>query len=162
MKRVFALMLALLLVFSAGAFSETEAPVYESAAPLYEILLSSDTFYNFDIAPDEFMGREAVYRFHEKFATLSEPVSNEDAYKMIFAGGEYVYSEKEETYLPPLPVKIEIDGAIENGSGGFIVSLRVEKDFGFGMELWGYCDIHIIPNENSPFGASVTRVFIPE
>ncbi|MBE5791542.1 MAG: hypothetical protein IJN21_06525 [Clostridia bacterium] len=162
MKRLFALILALCAVFSAGAVSELEAPVYEKAMPLYEILLSCDTFYNFDKIPDESMAREAVYRLQERFATLSEPILNEDAYKMLFSEGEYIYAQEEDAYLDPLPLKIEIESAVETGTGTIIVSLRVEKDFGFGMELWGYADIHILPDESAPFSAYVTRVFIPE
>lgn len=164
MKRLFAAALCLIMAFSVCAFSEAEAPVYEKAMPLYEILLSSDTFYNFDGVPDEAMAREAVYRLREKMATPSEPISNEDAYKMIFAEGEYIEYEGEEaeTYLPPLPLEIGIESAVESGVGTIIVSVRVEKDFGFGMELWGYADIHILPDETAPFFARVTRVFIPE
>ena len=162
MKKILAAVLCLLTCFSLVCLSEADVPVYEKAMPLYEILLSSDTFYNFDGAPDEVMAREAVYRLREKFATLSEPISNEDAYKMLFSEGEYVYTDENETYLPALPVKIGIESAIESGIGTIIVSLRVEKDFGFGMELWGYADIHILPDENAPFFAYVTRVFIPE
>lgn len=162
MKKLISALLFVVMLLSAAAFSENDAPVYEKAMPLYEILLSSDTFYNFDKIPDEFMAREAVYRLQERFATLSEPISNEDAYKMLFSEGEYVYSEEEETYLDPLPLKIEIESAVETGTGTIIVSLRVEKDFGFGMELWGYADIHILPDETAPFSAYVIRVFIPE
>ena len=162
MKKILSALLFAVMLLSAGALSENDAPAYEKAMPLYEILLSCDTFYNFDKIPDESMAREAVLRLQERFATLSEPISNEDAYKMLFIEGEYVYAEEEEAYLDPLPVKIEIESAIETGTGTIIVSLRVEKDFGFGMELWGYADVHILPDETAPFSAYVTRVFIPE
>ncbi len=162
MKKMISTVLALCLIFMGCAFSEPETPVYEKAMPLYEILLSSDTFYNFDGAPDAAMGREAVYRLRERYAALSEAISDEEAYRMIFAGGEYVPAEETETYLAPLPVKIQIESAVDSGIGTMIVTIRVEKDFGFGMELWGYADIHILPEETAPYGAYVTRVFIPE
>lgn len=162
MKRILALILALISVFVFCAYAQEDAPVYEKAMPLYEILLSSDTFYNFDGIPDEAFAREAVYRLGEKTATAGEPAAPEDAYKMMFAEGEYIYASEPEAYLPALPVQIEIENAVESGVGTIIVSLRVQKDYGFGMELWGYVDVHILPSETAPFGALVTRVFIPE
>ena len=84
-----------------------------------------------------------------------------NAGEIVFEG-EYVFSEEAEEYLPALPVQIEIENAVESGIGTVIVSLRVQKDYSFGMEFWGYVDIHILPDETAPFGAYVTRVFIPE
>lgn len=162
MKRIFAFLIALMLLWGLNGVSEQTLPAYETAMPLYEILLSCDMFYNFDGIPDEAFAREAVYRLNERMATASEPVAPEDAYKMLFSEGEYVFFEEAEEYLPALPVEIEIENAVESGSGTVIVSLRVQKDYGFGMELWGYVDIHILPDETAPFGAYVTRVFIPE
>lgn len=162
MKRISALIISFMLILGLTGNCETVMPAYEAAMPLYEILLSCDTFYNFDGVPDEAFAREAVYRLMELSATASEPMTNEDAYGMLFNEGEYVPSEETEEYLPALPVEIEIENAVESGSGAIIVSLRVQKDFGFGMELWGYVDVHILPSEAAPFGAYVTRVFIPE
>ncbi len=162
MKKILALICAFILVFAFCAYAQEEAPVYEKAMPLYEILLSCDTFYNFDGIPDEAFAREAVYRMNERSATAGEPTAPEEAYKMLFSEGEYIYASEPEAYLPALPVQIEIENAVESGVGTIIVSLRVQKDYGFGMELWGYVDIHILPDETAPFGALVTRVFIPE
>lgn len=162
MKRISALLIALILLLGLNGVSEQALPAHEAAMPLYEILLSCDMFYNFDGIPDEAFAREAVYRLNERTATAGEPAAPEDAYKMLFFEGEYVFSEEAEEYLPALPVQIEIENAVESGIGTVIVSLRVQKDYGFGMEFWGYVDIHILPDETAPFGAYVTRVFIPE
>ena len=162
MKKLFIMIAVLVLSFSGFAFSEEEVPVFEKAMPLYEILLSSDTFYNFDGVPDAALAAEAVYRLNERLATAGEPIAPEEAYRMLFNEGEYEPACETEEYLPAPPVQIEVENAVESGVGTIIVSLRVQKDFGFGMELWGYVDIHILPDENAPFGAYVTRVFIPE
>lgn len=171
MKRFIALMLSMILLAAGSCVSEVSdipdipeygMPVYEIAKPLYEILLSCDSFYNFDGVPDEEFAREAVCRLIKMQTTACELLTFEDAYSMLFSEGEYVYALDTEAYPSALPVNIEIDGAIESGTGTIIVSLRVEKDFGFGMEFWGYVDIHILPDETAPFYARVTRVFIPE
>lgn len=162
MKRISGFFIAVMLLFGLSGVSEQILPAHETALPLYEILLSCDTFYNFDGVPDEAFAREAVYRLNERTATEGEPTPPEEAYKMLFSEGEYVFPEEPEEYLPALPVQIEIENAVESGIGTVIVSLRVQKDYGFGMEFWGYVDIHILPDETAPFGAYVTRVFIPE
>lgn len=162
MKRILALLFAFISVFAFCTHAQEDAPVCEKAMPLYEILLSCDTFYNFDGIPDAEFAREAVYRLSEKTATPGETAAPEEAYGMLFAEGEYIPAAEPEAYLPTLPVQIEIENAVESGVGTIIVSLRVQKDYGFGPELWGYVDVHILPSETAPFGALVTRVFIPE
>lgn len=164
MLRISAFVLALFMALLSPAYaSETgNLPPYEEALPLYNALLSSDTFYNFENIPDETLAREVVYRLRQLLATPAEALTDEDIYRMVFKEGAYVPAPEEISYLDPLPMEIAIENAVESGNEKIIVSLRVEKDFGFGMELWGYVDIHILPDENAPYGAYVTRVFIPE
>ena len=161
MKRIFALIV--LIALSLGCMGET-TETYDANASLalFEILVTCDTFYNFDEIPDPEFAREAVSRYIERMATISEMPDETEIYCMLFASGQYEYVDAYDTYFDALPVSVQIESAIESGTGAWIVSLKVEKDYGYGMEHAYYCDIHVLPDASAPFSARVTRVFIPE
>lgn len=167
MKKLLAALFALLMFIPCAA--ESALPVQEPCAldeealiPLFEILVSCETFYNFENEPDPAFAEEAVYRYGVRTATQGEAPENAAVYAMLFAFGEYTPPEAAESYSEPLPVRVIIENTLESGTGSVIVSVKVEMDYGFGFEHAYYCDIHVLPDAQAPFGARVVRVFIPE
>lgn len=159
MKKLIAILALIMCLFS--AFSE-EIPVEEKALPLYEILLSAPSFTSFKEAPEAELSFEAIEIFRKFLVTPGEALTDEEIYKMLFSVGEFMPFDGEEEAFEILPVRVTIESAVESGVGTIIVSVRSEKDYGFGFEFDMYADFHIVPDENAPFGARIARVFIPE
>lgn len=164
---IFILLILSLSVSFAEAPSLSVQEVSEGAIPLYEILFSCPSAMSFETEPEADFAFEAVW-VYAGHLILENPqaqaLSNEEAYFHIFRNGSYPVFEEGFMPLPvkAFPANVQIESAIESGTGTIIVSLRVENDYGYGMEFSCYVDVHIYPDPNAPFGATVDRIFFPE
>jgi len=158
MKKILAIVLLLAAAFCACG---EEMKPEEKAVPLYEMLLSSCYFESFEEAPGALLALQVIGMYREYAATAGEALTDEEIYGMLFSGGVYEEAQEEaENWTDP--VRVTIESAIESGIGTIIVSVKSEKDYGYGFEFDMYADFHILPDENAPFGARIARVFIPE
>ena len=126
-----------------------------------EMLLSSDSFMSFETSPNPALAQDVIGQYRLLSATAGEALTDEEIYALLFTDGECPeFPEDAQSTL--LPVRAQIENALDSGIGTVIVSVRSEKDYGFGFEFDLYADFHILPDENAPFGARIVRVFIPE
>lgn len=162
------LLLFLLIALCLGACAE-QAPIpsdweiCENAKPLFEIVFSCPSASSFEESPDAFFADEVIRAYLSR-ATQGEAASAEQVYHFIFQNGEYMPFPENEQPIPikPFPARATIESAIDSGAGAIIASLRIENDYGFGMEFSYYVDVHIVPDQEAPFGARITRIFFPE
>ena len=164
MKRLVSCILILALALLNVCMGEESE--YEGVAPLFEMIMSAPAFQSFKEAPEYDLAAQTVSLFRRVFATPSEALSDEEIYALVFACGVMPDAAKADEDLtePPefLPVRVSIENAVDSGIGTVIISVKSEKDYGYGFEFDMYADFHILSDENAPFGARIARVFIPE
>lgn len=158
-----ALLRALVTAMLFCAAAETPAPpvavanpgkVAEAALPVMTLIASCPSFASFEGAPPEALASE-VQCFGDAFLEC------DSALFIAFACPPETASEA----APPaslIPTMLEIESAIDTGTGRVRVSVRASQDFGFGYEFGFYADFTLLPDASAPFGARVESVFIPE
>jgi len=159
MKRLITILLMLFAVTACAMEAPVpdEQAIAERAIPLFEILVSCPSVSSFEEAPEADFANEAV-KAYLKTASPSEITDEAAAYAMLFASGAFEKAEAQEAY----PARVQLESALDSGSGTVKASVRAEIDYGYGFEFAFYTDIYLLPDEEAPFGARVARVFFPE
>ncbi|MBR5750772.1 MAG: hypothetical protein IKX84_00150 [Clostridia bacterium] len=158
MKRLAVLLICLVLAFGAHAETDLAGALSESAVPLVEILCMCTEISAFDEAPDALLACQAVRAYRTVFEEA--PETDEEIYALLFAYGEYAPPPEEPEEI--LASRAEVDSAIDCGTGEIKLSVSVYRDYGDGFEFDLCLDIYLVPDSSSPFGARISRVFIPE
>lgn len=164
MKTVLAWIALLALLFPGVA--EIPAPptavsdpegIAEAALPIMTLLASCPSFYSFELAPPEALAREVQGGFPQ----FLEEIEPSDVLDAVFAcppaeiGGANPIPSR-------VPTLLEIESAIDTGTGRVRASVRVSQDVGFGYEFCFYADFTLLPGDDAPCGARVESVFIPD
>ena len=164
MKRFAALLLALVLAWTAPAALAQSSPVdpdklaYE-ALDILSALLMCPSLASFEKTPEPELAMEAILAY--RIVSGQEELSNSEIYRALFAAGEYDPSF-EDSDPDLLPVEIEIDSAIDSGNGTVKVSLTAYADTGDGYGFYCLADIYLQPDSEAPSGSRISRVFLPE
>ena len=164
MRRVF--LGILLLLFFIPAPAETPAPpsavrnpaaAAEAAKPILTLIAACPSFYSFEGVPSAALAEEVV----ASSPFFLEGIAPADVLPAVFAcpPGEENAVPSAPSHLPTL---LEIESAIDAGSGRVRVSVRAMQDFGFGLEFGFYADFTLVLSETAPYGALVESAFIPD
>ena len=164
MKRPLALLLLLCCLLTGLAAGEGEPKpdaytIAEQALPILSALMMCPSAASFEEAPEGALTQEAIIALRQSEEACAE-LSDEALYRAIFASGEYIPAEGDAPAL--LPVKVEIDSAIDYANGQIKVSLTVYADGGEDLEFYCLVDIFLLPDAEAPFGSRINRVFFPE
>ena len=158
MKKALALIMCLLLALSVCAETDLAATLAESAMPLVQAFCMCTEISAFEEVPEALTACQAVRAYRMLFEDASE--TDGEIYELLFAYGEYALSDEEPE--EPVPSRAETDSAIDCGTGEIKLSVSVYRDYGDGFEFELCLDVYLVPDSLSPFGARISRVFIPE